>query len=117
LQKVNGRLKWEKLGVQEESGYKLSNKSTTRTIDSPDIHYTIADMYFEEPIHRNYVFSENYQEWIKIKKIKYHTYLLKFPDGNTSVYHYSNGVCKKVTVFTDWADVEFLLVNNSLTNK
>lgn len=92
---VNGKLeddvhiKWD--GVQYTG---QANKKTIRLKER--IKYSIAKLYFHEPIGLERIFSEKYTAFQKLKA-EANEYVLHLGDGNKSHYKYSNGICTEVT--------------------
>ena len=93
---VNGKLeddvhiKWD--GVQY-SGH--ANKKTVSFKER--IKYSIAKLYFHEPVGLDRIFSEKYTDFQKLKTSASNEYVLHLEDGNKSHYKYMNGICTEVT--------------------
>ena len=106
---VNGD---EKVKKQTRAGnriYTLSGDGREAVLHNDGITYNLMRMYCLEPVNMNQVYSDNYQRFLKITKIKAHTYKVDLPDGNYNYYTYANGVCSKVEVFSSLYNMELVL--------
>lgn len=73
------------------SKYLIKTDKKTMTHNESDVSYSSASLYFEEPINRKVLFSENYGINLPIKKIGDHKYMVKLPNGDENFYTYKNG--------------------------
>jgi hypothetical protein len=62
------------------------------------ITYNMMLLYKKEPVNIDKVYSDNFQEFLPIKKIENHTYRIKLSDGNYNDYQFHNGMCKTVMI-------------------
>ncbi|MEO9483196.1 MAG: DUF6134 family protein [Ekhidna sp.] len=85
----------------------------TRTTRKEKIDYSVATIYFEEPIDGQKVFSPQFGEYLKFTKIGEHRYEMESPDG-MNVYTYTNGICSEVKVNRDFAKFYFRMTQESL---
>jgi len=114
VQKVNEKIKEKKSASWTGSEYIMQNGTNDIRKERKVIHYTIANMYYNEPKEINQVFSEFFQQFIVIKRLGTHKYLLEFPNGNKATYTYDKGVCAEVMAETDWVEVQFKLDESRL---
>lgn len=73
------------------SKYLIKTDKKTMTHNESDVSYSSASLYFEEPINRKVLFSENYGINLPIKKVGDHKYMVKLPNGDENFYTYRNG--------------------------
>ena len=108
---VNGD---EKVKKQTRAGnkiYTLSDEGKSVVLYNESIGYNLMRMYCLEPLNISKVYSDNYQKFLPITKIKPHTYKVVLPDGNYNYYSYTNGICSKVEVFNTLYNMEMHLKN------
>ena len=108
---VNGD---EKVKKQTRAGnkiYTLSDDENSVVLHNESIGYNLMKMYCLEPVNISKVYSDNYQKFLPITKIKPHTYKVVLPDGNYNYYSYTNGICSKVEVFNTLYHMEMHLKN------
>jgi hypothetical protein len=81
---------------------------TIQVSESPIFH-NMSSLYLQEPVDIKYVYSDVFQEFVKIIPVSVHNYKIKLPDGNYNEYFYSNGICKRIkvhsTLFTAQMDL------------
>lgn len=83
-------LKWD--GVQ------YTGQANKKPISFKErIKYSIAKLYFHEPVGLERIFSEKYTDFKKLKTQAANEYVLHLEDGNKTHYKYVNGVCTEVT--------------------
>ncbi len=95
------------------SKYLIRTKKNTITHNEVRIEYSSASLYFEEPIGRKFLFSENYGINLPIIEIKPHKYLVKLPNGDTNYYEYKNGEVASVEFDKRIINVKMLRVANT----
>ncbi|MBA2329660.1 MAG: hypothetical protein H0V91_08580 [Flavisolibacter sp.] len=101
---INGSEKSLKNTRLTGSTYVLTKKGSEPKQLSASIRYNILSMYLHEPIAFTNVYSDSFQQFVAIQKIKFNHYKISFPDGNNNEYFYDNGVLAKIKM------------NNSLFN-
>src|SRR5690349_3570654 len=88
---VNGN---EKVKRQTRAGtntagantYTLLNDGKSVVLNNEGIGYNLMRMYCLEPVNISRVYSDNYQQFLPITKIRQHTYKIVLPDGNYNYY-------------------------------
>jgi Tol biopolymer transport system component len=92
---VNGKLeddvhiKWD--------GQQYTGQANKKTVSFKEkIKYSIAKLYFHEPIGIERVFSEKFTDFQKIKTQNPNEYTLFLEDGSKTHYKYLNGICTEV---------------------
>lgn len=94
---VNGKEKENKKTTWSDQNYQTQSGSKTKVINST-INYNMMLLYCREPVDILQVYSDNFQQFVPIRKIASHTYRIDLPDGNHNDYHFQNGICKLVVV-------------------
>src|SRR5207253_9698368 len=95
--KVNEDIKADKLTTYAGGHYKINKANSSKTVMIDNIRYNQLCLYFFEPVNISQIYSDNFERLLTIEK-KNDCYQLKLPDGNTSYYYYTNGICSKVKV-------------------
>ena len=106
---VNGNEKVKRQTLAGANNYTLSNDGKSIILNNSRIGYNLMQMYCIEPVNTTKVYSDNYQQFLPITKIRPHTYKVLLPDGNYNYYSYTNGVCTKVEVFNTMYKMEMRL--------
>ena len=96
--KMNGNVKADKKIKATGSIYTIYNEDKTEKLNNYPIRYNMLSLYAHEPLSFSTVFSDNFQQFLTIQTINPHHYKIKFPDGNSSEYFYTNGLCTKVKI-------------------
>lgn len=96
--KMNGTEKANKKTRLTGNIYTISKEDGAETLNNYPIRYNMLCLYMQEPTNIAQVYSDNFQRFLEIKTIAAHHYKIKFPDGNSSEYFYTNGVCTKVKI-------------------
>ena len=96
--KMNGSVKADKKIKATGNSYTIYNDDKTEKLNNYPIHYNMLSLYTNEPVSFSTVFSDNFQQLLTIQTINPHHYKIKFPDGNSNEYFYTNGMCTKVKI-------------------
>jgi len=75
----------------------------------PEIGYSTARLYFEEPIGISEVYSEAFLEFALLEDEGNHTYKLTLPGNKINHYHYQDGKLMQIEVNRTWFDLVFKL--------
>jgi hypothetical protein len=81
------------MGETYQSDKEGSIKQLTRSI----LH-NMSSLYLSEPVNFKEVYSDVFQDFVKISYVEPHRYKLRLPDGNTNEYYYANGICRRIKV-------------------
>lgn len=106
----NGKLQYSYTSRQINNGHK--SISVTRAIGAiyqsdkegaikqinRSIFHNMSSLYLSEPVNFKEVYSDVFQDFVRITYVEPHRYKLKLPDGNTNEYFYTNGICRRVKV-------------------
>ena len=96
--KLNGNVKADKQMKAEGNSYTLYKGDKKESINDYPIRYNMLSIYVSEPLNISRVYSENFEQFVRIEKLSEHHYKIKFPDGNYNEYFYSNGICARVKI-------------------
>jgi len=108
--KINDNIKVNKFTTYVSGHYLVKKDKSYTPLMLNNIAYNQLSLYFYEPATIQQVYSDNYEQYLKIEKSGNQYYTLKLPGGNKNTYYYSNGVCTKVKVEQSLFTVEFILV-------
>ncbi|HTS45329.1 MAG TPA: DUF6134 family protein [Puia sp.] len=106
---VNGD---EKINVQLQStglSYTLNGKTNVSNPPAYPISNSILSLYYQEPVNVSRVYSDNFQQYVEVKKVSYNKYQVIFPNGHSNYYSYANGICSYVEVNQPLYNVQFRL--------
>jgi hypothetical protein len=56
------------------------------------------------------VYSDNFERMLKLEKSAKGFYKVTLPDGSTTSYYYTRGVCSRVVVEQSLFSIEFILL-------
>jgi len=107
--KVNEDIKADKLTIYAGDHYKINKAKDSKSMMINNIRYNQLSLYFFEPVNIRQIYSDNFERFLTIEK-KNDCYQLKLPDGNTTSYYYTNGICSKVKVEHNLFSVDFILL-------
>ncbi|RYY24743.1 MAG: hypothetical protein EOO04_12670 [Chitinophagaceae bacterium] len=107
---VNGNEKSVRETRFADNAYVLIKEGKSSRWSQKDITFNVLSLYYQEPLNITKVYSDNYQQFLSLKKIKPHTYKMELPDGNYNYYTYTNGVCSRVDVFSTMYSMEMHLL-------
>ncbi len=71
--------------------------------------FYVSRLYFEEPVHEHYVFSERFAMPLELINQGNGHYMLLLPDGNSCEYFYEGGKCTLVKAKNGNRTIKFLL--------
>lgn len=96
--KMNGSEKANKKTRLSGKNYIVSKGDDSETLNSYPIRYNMLCLYILEPVNIQKVYSDNFQQFLDIQTLAPHHYKIRFPDGNSSEYFFSNGICSTIKV-------------------
>jgi hypothetical protein len=106
---VNGNEKAKKQTRAVHNDYSITAEGKSSLLKNEAIGYNLMRLYCVEPLTINKVYSDNYQKFLPISRIRPHTYKVVLPDGNYNHYTYTNGICTRVEVFSSLYNMEMIL--------
>ncbi|MCO5946015.1 DUF6134 family protein [Mucilaginibacter flavidus] len=95
---VNGSQKADKSTKANGESYQLTDGSKVSSINQKQINNNLTLMYLQEPVGLSQIYSDNFQQFVKVEQTGSHTYRINLPDGNYNFYTYANGVCSRVDI-------------------
>jgi len=110
--KVNGATKSDCKLEKEDKGYKVTTGERAYKLLTNSVKYSITTLYFQEPLKIRKVFSERYAQFLPIKKLEGHQYVIIMPGGRENYYKFSEGICKEVNVDIPFGKLQFELQSN-----
>ena len=108
---ANKDIKANKRTSFQGTHYQVTKETSSNAVALNRIDYNFLSLYFLEPVNIRQVYSDNFEQLLNIEKISNY-YKIKLPDGNTTSYYYTNGVCSKVKVEQSLFTIEFVLTQN-----
>ncbi|MXV50498.1 hypothetical protein GS399_05890 [Pedobacter sp. HMF7647] len=96
--KVNGDEKANRQTIASGNNYKTIAEGRSGIMSTPNIDTNLIMLYVNEPGLTTKVYSDNFQKFLNIRKVKTHCYRIDLPDGNYNDYTYTNGICSKIDI-------------------
>jgi hypothetical protein len=112
FRKLNADVKEDKVMKLTSRGYEIYKGQDTQTLPLVRIGRNILRLYFEEPFAGENIYSDSFQQLIKIERMKDGGYRINLPDGNSSTYYYKKGICTNVKIDHRFYSAEFQLNQN-----
>lgn len=97
-QKLNGTEKVNKQIKYVDNSYMINDNGDEEKLENVKIYYNLVCIYGHEPLTTTLIYSDKYQRFLAIEKIKEHHYKIRFPDGTANEYWYQDGLCTKVKI-------------------
>jgi hypothetical protein len=107
--KMNGKEKANKQHLAVNNQYIIQSGEKSEATNVYPITYNMLCLYSAEPVNITKVYSDNFQSFIEIKKLKEHQYKISFPDGTTNYYYYKDGVLVLVESKSTWYSALIIL--------
>lgn len=105
-QEVNGKVKVNRQTKLTGAQYQASSDGKLAIIAKDPIRYNVAKLYNAEPANIAEIYSDNHQQFFKLKKQSAHSYRLDLPDNMYNIYHYENGVCSMVEIHSRFYTIQ-----------
>jgi hypothetical protein len=96
--KMNGKIKADRHTRLNGNNYEVENNSEKIKLGIAPVTYNTLCMYFQEPLDRKQVYSDNYQCFLDIKKGSGGGYTITSSDGTSNSFYYTRGVCYRVEI-------------------
>jgi hypothetical protein len=91
------------------SVYHSQKRGENMRITKGPIYHNMSSLYLMEPVAFRTVYSDMFQDFLKIIFVAPHHYKILLPDGNYNEYYYANGHCRQLqvhhTLFTAQMDL------------
>jgi hypothetical protein len=109
LRQVNGKTKINKQMNFTGANCVIASEGKANSISVKPVLWSVLNLYFTEPTKISEVFSDSFQQMLKIEEYGDHVYKIALPDGNSNYFYYSNGICTKEIVNHSLYTVELIL--------
>ena len=91
---VNGKEKSAKQtkaagNIYEATSFGKPVPSTDKRID-----YNLNMLYCKEPFDKQVIYSDNFQQFLRVEQVAPHRYKIVLPDGNYNYYTFQDGICQ-----------------------
>ncbi|NCD69580.1 DUF6134 family protein [Mucilaginibacter agri] len=106
---VNGKEKANKYTKASGDCYQLIDDGKTGSLNQKQIGTNMTMLYLHEPAEGTQIYSDNFQQFILVKKTDTHTYRIDLPDGNYNYYTYTNGICSKAELHHSFYKIQIQL--------
>lgn len=104
---LNGRTQKDSHISKKGQGVIIKLNGSDYDHSEQEVTYSVPMLYFEEPGHREAIFSQQFARYLTVKHMD-GEYILDSPDGY-NYYSYKNGICQEVKVNRDFATFYFKL--------
>jgi hypothetical protein len=98
LRKVNGKQKADRQTKATGDTYQTIAEGKSKALNQTAINTNLMLLYCHEPANNMQVYSDNFQQFLKVQQTAPHVYRIDLPDGNYNYYSYTNGICSKVDI-------------------
>jgi hypothetical protein len=106
---LNDKMQKQSVVLGDNERYVINLNGEVHKFNEGNITYSIPHLYYEEPVGKEKVFSQQFAGYLPILKVAEHTYEVESPDG-ANVYKYdANGRCVEVKVSRTFATFYFLI--------
>ncbi len=96
---VNDSLEEKNIVLKTEQGYTIKEMNgRVDSLSSDCISYTVANLYWQEPVDISTVFSERFLTHYKVQITDPHVYKVNFGGIKNNFYHYIDGELSKIVV-------------------
>jgi hypothetical protein len=80
------------------NSYQVERNNVITMLENQLIDFSVADLYFKEPVSKSLIFSNMYGQFLPIKRLGPGKYEVVSPDKNASTYTYLDGKLSSVEV-------------------
>jgi hypothetical protein len=115
-QEVNGKVKVNRQTKLSGSAYQTNAEGKQSVLSKSSIRNNVARLYNEEPVNIAEIYSDNHQQFLRLKKQGEHSYRLELPDNMYNIYHYENGICKTVEIHSRLYTIQMQRESSVKTN-
>ena len=107
---VNGKQKANRQTKYSNGYYEIVTEGKKTVLNQTGINYNLVRLYCKEPVNITQVYSDAFQQFLKLKALSTHKYRLELPDGNYNLYYFQNGLCNRVEVHNTFNTIQMQLV-------
>jgi len=108
-QTTNARINTNTTTKWDGNRYIVSVQSDRKVLKEKNIDFSLALLYFNEPVGKSKVWSDNFGKFLNIKLVSPHRYELLLPEGKKNYYNYNYGICSMVETEQVFTKVLFIL--------
>jgi hypothetical protein len=106
---LNDKTQKQSAVLGDKDRYVINLNGEVHQLKESAISYSIPHLYYEEPIGRDKIFSQQFAGYLPLRKVANRTYSVESPDGE-NVYKYDEtGRCVEVKVSRTFATFYFLI--------
>jgi hypothetical protein len=98
FRKTNGDVKVNKQTRLVANKYEVEENGKKQTLSITNISINLLSLYFQEPVGIKMLYCDKYECLVKVTKTEDGGYKVKFPDDNSNIFYYSEGICTKVKI-------------------
>jgi hypothetical protein len=108
-QKVNDQEPSDRAMIWKDGSYQSRGTQNTGNLPRVPIEHTILSLYYKEPVNIREVFSDNFQQYLPVRKTNSGQYRVDLPNGNSNYYIYHQGNLVRVEVEQPFYALQFIL--------
>jgi hypothetical protein len=112
FRQVNGKTKINTLMSFEGANCQIASEGKRSSISVKPVSCSLLNLYFAEPIRIAEAFSDSFRQMLKIEDMGSHIYKVALPDGNSTYFYYTKGLCTKQVINHSFYKVELVLTGN-----
>jgi hypothetical protein len=106
---LNDKMQKQSVVLGDNDRYVINLNGEVHQLNGESINFSIPHLYYEEPVGRDKIFSQQFAGYLPIRKVASRTYEVESPDGE-NVYKYDDrGRCIEVKVSRTFATFYFLI--------
>ena len=109
LRKTNGSIKQNKQTRLVAEKYEVAEDGEKENLSISFIGINLLSLYFQEPIGINTVYCDINKCFAPIVKTDDGGYKVKRPDGNSTIFYYNGGTCRKIIICQSFYTVVVIL--------
>ena len=108
-QKINDKDPNDRVMIWKDGTYQLLGGQKTGNLPRKPVEHTVLSLYYKEPVNVREVFSDNFQQYLPVKKTGPGEYRMDLPDGNSNYYIYQQNRLVYVDVDQPFYGLQFIL--------
>ena len=108
-QKTNDQEASDRSMIWKDGTYKFLDGQKKGFLPNAPVELTVLSLYCNEPVNVREVFSDNFQQFLPVKKTGPGQYRINLPDGNSNYYTYQQGKLVCVEAEQPFHDLKFII--------
>ena len=112
FRQVNGKTKINTQMSFKGTNCQIESEGKASSFFAKPVSWSLLNLYFAEPVKIVEAFSDSFRQMLKIEDMGNHIYKVALPDGNSTYFYYTNGLCTKQVVNHSFYKVELVLSGN-----